>query len=65
MNSQERVKTAISRKIPDRVPIQDSPWGATIKKWHEEGLPEGKTPQEYFGYEFAFIGADLIPHCVQ
>lgn len=61
MNSQERVKTAISRKIPDRVPIQDSPWEATIKKWHEQGLPEGKTPQAYFGYEIACIGADLTP----
>ncbi len=61
MTSQERVKMAISRKVPDRVPIQDAPWGATVKKWHQEGLPEGKTPDEYFGYEFASIGADLSP----
>ncbi|MBU0477232.1 hypothetical protein KKC91_01490 [bacterium] len=61
MNSQERVRTAISGKIPDRVPIHDAPWGATIKKWHEQGLPERKSPQEYFGYEIIKIGADLTP----
>ena len=29
MSSQERVRTAIARKVPDRVPIMDGPWGAT------------------------------------
>jgi hypothetical protein len=28
MTSQERVRTAIARKEPDRVPIQDGPWWA-------------------------------------
>ncbi|MDO9464947.1 MAG: uroporphyrinogen decarboxylase family protein [bacterium] len=61
MSSQERVKTAISRKIPDRVPIHDSPWGATIKKWHEQGLPERKSPRKYFGYDIVNISANLTP----
>jgi len=61
MTSQERVKTAIAREIPDRVPIYDAPWSATEKRWHEEGLPEGKTAADHFGYDIVCIGADLTP----
>jgi uroporphyrinogen decarboxylase len=61
MSSRERVRTAISRKVPDRVPIHDSPWQATVKRWRDEGLPEGTTPQDFFGYEISNIGADLTP----
>jgi len=61
MTSQERVRTAIARKVPDRVPVQDGPWGATVERWHTEGLPPGKSPAEYFNYEIVAIGADLSP----
>jgi len=61
MTSQERVRTAIARKIPDRVPIHDSPWEATLRRWYKEGLPEGEKPEDYFGYEFFLIGADTGP----
>ena len=61
MTSRERVLRALNHQIPDRVPIQDSPWGATVSRWRKEGLPEDISPDEYFGYEFAFFGADLSP----
>jgi len=61
MTGRERVLRALNHQIPDRVPIQDSPWGATVSRWHKEGLPEDISPDEYFGYEFAFFGADLSP----
>lgn len=61
MTSRERVSTAIARKVPDRVPVQDGPWGATIQRWHTEGLPPRKSPAEYFNYEIVTIGADLSP----
>jgi uroporphyrinogen decarboxylase len=61
MSSRQRVQTTIARKIPDRVPIQDSPWGATVKRWHSEGLPEEKGPADYFGYEIVSLGADVSP----
>jgi hypothetical protein len=41
MTPQERVRTAIARKVPDRVPIMDGPWWATVRRWEREGLPEG------------------------
>jgi len=61
MTSRERVLKALNHEIPDRVPIQDSPWGATVKRWQKEGLPEDISPAEYFGYEFEVFGADISP----
>jgi len=39
MNSRERVLTALSHREPDRVPVLDSPWRATVERWHREGMP--------------------------
>ena len=61
MSSQERVKTAIAGKVPDRVPVQDGPWQATVNRWHREGLPEGTKPEDYFGYDIRNAVADLSP----
>lgn len=36
----------------DRVAVFDGPWFTTINRWRKEGLPEDRTPEEYFGYEF-------------
>ena len=52
MTSRERVRTAIARQIPDRVPVHDWPWpDPTIPNWHKQGLPADSTPGEYFGYD--------------
>ena len=61
MRSRERVSTAIARRLPDRVPIHDSPWSATISRWRREGLPEAISPADYFGYEIWGMSADLTP----
>lgn len=61
MTSRERVRLAIARKQPDRVPIHDSPWGATVARWRTEGLPLDKTPADYFGYEVRNLGGNLTP----
>lgn len=52
---------ALSHQEPDRVPVHDSPWRATITRWHKEGLPEEISVGEYFGFEFSSFGADLTP----
>ena len=59
MTSRERVLAALNHSEGDRVPIHDSPWATTVRRWHEEGLPAGVTPQQYFGFEFSGTGADL------
>ena len=58
MTSQERVLLALRRKQPDRVPIHDSPWGTTEERWHREGMPEGTSAFDYFGFEFRGFGGD-------
>ena len=59
MTSQERVRLALEHKEADRVAIHDAPWGTTVARWHREGLPEGVSPAEHFGYEFVGTGPDL------
>ena len=61
MTSRERVRMALEHKEPDKVPIQDSIWGATVSRWHKEGLPEEIPVSEYFGFEMVGFGADLSP----
>ncbi|MGQ9554826.1 MAG: uroporphyrinogen decarboxylase family protein [Anaerolineae bacterium] len=61
MTSRERVLKALNFQEPDRVPITDSPWGATIERWWQEGLPRDVPPEEYFGFEITSFGADTTP----
>lgn len=58
MTSRERVQLALQRKVGDRIPIHDSPWGTTVARWHNEGLPKDKSPEQYFGFEFRGFGGD-------
>jgi uroporphyrinogen decarboxylase len=59
VTSKERIDLALSFKEADRVAIHDSPWGTTVRRWHEEGLPEGVGPGEYFDFEIVGVGANL------
>ncbi len=61
MTSRERVLKALDHQEGDRIPIHDSPWVATVKRWREEGLPTGVSPAEYFGYEIVRFAADTTP----
>jgi len=58
MTSRERILLALNHEEADRVPIHDSPWGHTVNRWRKEGLPEGESPDSFFGYEMAGQGAD-------
>ena len=58
MTSQERVHAALSHTEADRVPIHDSPWGTTIARWQKEGLSEGVSAADRFGFEFHGNGGD-------
>ncbi len=61
MTSRERVGMTLQHKEPDRVPIHDSPWQATINRWKKEGLSDDIPVSEYFGYEIEGIMPDLSP----
>jgi uroporphyrinogen decarboxylase len=59
MTGKERFDLALAHREGDRIPIQDGPWPTTVRRWRQEGLPEGVSPAEYFGYEMSGVGADL------
>jgi len=61
MTSRERVILSLNHKEPDRIPMQDSPWAATIKRWKSEGFPEDADISDYFEWDLAFFGADCTP----
>ena len=61
MNSRERLKLALQHREPDRVPVHDSPWQATVDRWRTEGLPSGVSPADYFDYDLVSYGADTSP----
>ena len=61
MIPRERVLAALNHEEGDRVPIHDSPWAASIERWHKEGMPEDVNPAEYFDYEIVSFGADTSP----
>lgn len=51
-----------AHKEADRVPISDSPWGATIERWQKEGLPAGVDYVDYFDLDkIGWIGVDNSP----
>lgn len=61
MTPRERWKAALEHREPDRVPIHDSPWAETTRRWQREGLPPEIPVQDYFDYEMCSIGFDASP----
>lgn len=48
LTTYERIKRMYEHKDADRVPIFDSPWLSTLKRWNREGMPEGVDYRDYF-----------------
>ena len=62
MTSHERFSRMFAHQEADRVPIIDSPWGATIERWHREGMPKNISFVDYFGLDhLAGISVDNSP----
>ena len=62
MTVKERFARMYAHKEADRVPIIDSPWAGTIRRWQAEGMPEGMDWCDYFGVDkTAGIGVDITP----
>ena len=62
MTSWERFKRMYEHKEADRVPIVDSPWSGTVRRWHREGMPAGADWRDYFDVDkVAGIGVDITP----
>lgn len=62
LTTHERYTRIFNHQEADRVPFNDNPWGSTVARWREEGLPENMSPQEYFGMDLVTgIGGDTSP----
>ncbi len=62
MTSRERFARMYAHQEADRVPIIDSPWGATIERWQSEGMPADVSFVDYFGLDkIAHISVDNSP----
>ena len=62
MNSYERIKLTYEHKEADRVPIVDTPWAGTMRRWINEGLPKDTDWRDYFGTDkVADIYIDISP----
>lgn len=59
MTSKERIALALDHQEADRLAIHDAPWGTTVERWHQEGLPEGVNPDEFFHFEL--LGSWIEP----
>ena len=62
MTTKERMNRMYQHKEADRIPIWDSPWNGTIKRWHREGMPAGVDYTDYFDLDKVVgIGVDNTP----
>ncbi|MBI3973647.1 MAG: hypothetical protein HY332_20420 [Chloroflexi bacterium] len=61
LTPRERVRRALLRQEPDRVPIHEHPWASTLTRWRAEGLPAHVPPADYFGFEIAALSANCTP----
>lgn len=62
MTTRERFLRILSRQEADRVPIQDSPWAGTIRRWEREGMPHGMDYRDFLDIDKAEgIGVDISP----
>ena len=52
----ERVQNLFLRKPVDRIAVYEHIWGATQKRWANEGLPENISIEDYFEYDCAMQG---------
>lgn len=62
LTSRERFIRTYKHQEIDRLIMMDSPWGGTLARWHEEGLPKDVPWDQYFGFDRAIgLGADITP----
>lgn len=66
MSTKKRVKRMYAHQEADRVPVIDQPWGATLERWHKEGMPHDVEYIDYFGLDkFETIFIDNSPQFPQ
>ena len=62
MDTHERFARIYAHQEADRIPIIDSPWAGTLRRWRREGMPAGIDWEDHFGIDkLGCIGVDISP----
>ncbi len=62
VNSHERIKRTYERKETDRVPIIDTTWDGTRRRWRAEGMPHNADWRDFFGVDkVTYLTLDISP----
>jgi len=60
--SRERFRRMFTHREADRIPIIDSPWAGTLRRWQREGMPAGVNWTDYFDVDaVCTFGVDITP----
>ncbi|MBO5845639.1 MAG: hypothetical protein J6Q77_03235 [Clostridia bacterium] len=51
LTERERMLRTFRRQEIDRIPMIDNPWKGTIRRWHNEGMPQNIAWEDYFGFD--------------
>ena len=51
LTERERILRTYKREPVDRVPMLDTAWAGTVRRWKAEGLPAGTPWEEHFGFD--------------
>jgi len=60
MTSRERISKTLRFETPDRIGIVDDLTDGAIKRWRNEGLSKGVSPEEYFEFDIRMFGFDQM-----
>jgi uroporphyrinogen decarboxylase len=62
MTTRERFRRMFAHQQADRVPMLGGPWGTTLARWRQEGMPEKADFADCFGIDHQVgIGGDISP----
>ena len=53
LTERERMLRTFKRQEIDRIPLYDSAWAGTKKRWYREGMPAGVAWEDFFGFDHA------------
>ncbi len=66
LTERERILRTYRRQEVDRIPMVDTAWAGTQKRWKREGLPAGVPWETHFGFDrVAVVKADNSPRFVK
>ena len=51
LTERERMLRTFRRQEIERIPMFDTAWGGTVRRWRNEGMPENARWEQYFGFD--------------